>query len=232
MTRSPRKASIPRRLVLTAGLVGCLSFTGFAARGACAQGATPTDQIFYSGDPPSSTAKEPPIDCSYLPDEVRFQAQAQGACATTGGTVPTGQVVTARMSLDCTNMTDDVRAEANKRGACDNGEIQPNNTVFGNCGWSWMYGSDAGRGAAHLRWGFLSIQGTVVRRNLGISWFRYPWSWFYNDSNWMFSSFYQKTRDVWAVGGYVFASLSGNVRLTWGGTCVILYPTDSFYVSY
>ena len=214
------------------GLFCGLCFGGLGASGAFAQTATPSDQIFFSGDPPASSAKEPQIDCSYLPDEVRSQAETQGACDTKGGIVPNGPVVTARMSLDCTNMTDEARAEANKQGYCANGEIQPNNTVFGNCGWSWIYGSDAGRGAAHLRWGFLSIQGTVVRRNLGISWFRYPWTWFYNDSNWMFSSFYQKTRDVWAVGGYVFASLSGNVRLAWGGTCVILYPTSSFYVSY
>src|SRR5262245_63175566 len=120
MTRPQRKPPISRRVTHTLALVCCFSFT-FAADGAFAQ-ATPTDQIYYSGDPPTSTAKEPQIDCSYLPNDVRSEAEKQGACDTSGGIVPTGQVITARMNLDCTNMTDEARAEADKRGACDSGE--------------------------------------------------------------------------------------------------------------
>src|SRR5262249_59398503 len=108
-------------LALTCGL--CCSSLG--ASGVSAQTATPSDQIFSSGDPPATSAKEPQIDCRYLPDEVRAQAETQGACDTVGGTVPTGQVITARMGLDCSHITADVRAEANKRAACDKTEIHP-----------------------------------------------------------------------------------------------------------
>ena len=157
------------------------------------------------------------------------------------------EVVEAEAVLDCTNMAVDVRAYADANKVCDDtrtlsaeeaamipadampaGSPAPQDIRWGSCGISSIFMWSRGGGYAGVIWGFISFQGNVVRRNLTVRWAN--WSretgGYYVDSNWMFDSVYVKARSFYTRSGSVSAWMTGNVRLVWGGTCVILIPTS------
>jgi hypothetical protein len=237
MTRTEQNPSLRRRVALSLALAGGFVLAGSAGTPAFAQAPAgeADDRIYDGGAPPMSIAPEPRLNCGLVPAEVRTQAQEQGACDP-AAVIPPGTVVkSAEMGLDCTNMTPEARAYADEHRLCDGArqlhEITPDGIAWGNCGISWIYVYPGSRGTARLTWGFWSIQGRVVRRNLVVSYYRPGHSWYFSDNGWMLSDWYQRTREVWvAAPTSVIAGLSGTVRLFWGGTCAVLHPTDSAWV--
>jgi len=146
------------------------------------------------------------------------------------GAKPPVDAIEAPMRVDCTTLEGAAADYAIKNQICpDPKHPQPNDTRWGNCGSSWIYVWNRGHGNAYVWWGFASIQGTVVRRNLTASWFNYDRNTGgrFIDSNYMLSTLYSNDRVFTTAAGSVLVWLSGNVRLVWGGTCVILYPTDA-----
>jgi hypothetical protein len=154
--------------------------------------------------------------------------------------------------LDCSNMAADVKAQAAHHEACEDtrvlsgeeaaripadfvpaGGITPQNIRWGNCGSSSIYAWDRGAGRAGVVWGFQSILGPVIRRNLVVRWLNYSRNTggHFTDSNWYGSTIYSNYRSFNTGTGSVLTWLTGNVRLAWGGTCVILVPTDDVRVT-
>jgi hypothetical protein len=155
----------------------------------------------------------------------------QGSAGSTFNSQAT-DVATVSMRLDCSDMSAKAHAYAVAHGYCpadgQGATVTPNNTVYGNCGYSWLYILNLGGGYADFLYGFHSTQGAVVYRSLHVSW--YNWRYYrgggWYDTGWMASSTYSTDRRVDTYAGYVTGGLSGWVQLWWGGKCSILNPTD------
>jgi len=220
VARERDRVALARRVGLLLSLVLALTAIGGVAP-AAAQSVEPGDGADGEEIPPGELPKDP-------------------------------EVVEVQALLDCSNMTADARAFADDGKLCDDtrrltadeaaqvspgmapgGTVAPLDVRWGNCGASHIYMWNRGGGRAGTGWGFASILGTVVRRNLVVRWAN--WSrgtgGSFVDSNWMFSSVYGNSRSFTTRSGSVSVWVTGNVRLVWGGTCVLLVPTDHGWVS-
>lgn len=143
-------------------------------------------------------------------------------------------VVRGTLTLDCTHLSSKARAYAVAHNYCPSKKgSAPANTVYGNCGSSWIYIFPWGyAGEADVYYGFSSSKGTVVYRYLHVYWdssngLDGGWA----NYGYMFSSRYSSTRNVNPGRGWMYASLSGWVNLWWGGKCYLLVPWDEDYVA-
>lgn len=142
-----------------------------------------------------------------------------------------------QMVLDCAGMDEETLAYAVEQEYCtaDGAAVDPapgtQDVRFGNCGWShlfvWDESGSSGRMVAG--YGFLSIVGTVVYRNLTIGWTNVSLGTVGSsrDSGLMFSVSYANNRTLTTGNGRLFATLSGTVTLAWGGRCTLLIPSDT-----
>jgi len=154
-----------------------------------------------------------------------------------GGDGPT--IIRVPMKLDCGSLKGSALKYAREHNLCpsrdafngDNiyGGITPNDIRWGNCGWSSLFIEDLGIGAAAFHMGAGSSLGPIVRVNYNVSWVNWSTGGSGNvsGSDWLFSTVWYKTRVDNTGSGFVTATMSGNVVLAWGGTCVFLNPSDS-----
>lgn len=150
------------------------------------------------------------------------------------------EIVQVAMELDCAGMSDQALGYAVKNNLCtaDRKVIHPDvgtlDTRWGTCGASHIYVWDQSGTSGRMvaGYGFLSILGTVVYRNLTIGWTNITTGSVGSsrDSGIMFSSSYGNERTLSTGNGWVFATLSGTVTLAWGGQCTLLIPADDTVV--
>jgi hypothetical protein len=145
----------------------------------------------------------------------------------------TPNAVDVPMTLDCVNMTAKARAYAVAHEYCPSEGGLANNTVYGNCGSSWIYIHPWGyAGEADVSYGFSSSKGTVIHRALYGYWDStngLDGSW--SNIAYMASSRYSTSRNINAGRGTMYATVDGVVTLWWGGQCYLLSPYDRRYVS-
>lgn len=152
------------------------------------------------------------------------------------GLSPHAQVVgsVARMVVVCTGNTPAVQTYLVKHRLCTSSKgTSPDNTVGGNCGLSWIYGTNQGGGQVRWSIGGTSILGGIVWVAPTVKWFggangngrystSYPW---FNNPLWALPVYANSGR------GRVEGDLSGFVILWFGGTCNILNPVSIIYVT-
>ncbi|HEV8557123.1 MAG TPA: hypothetical protein VGR06_12090 [Actinophytocola sp.] len=140
--------------------------------------------------------------------------------------------VNGKMVLDCVHMTPETHKYAVENNYCTDGAT-PQNTVYGDCGYSFIYIYALGSLEAQVYYGFGSSLGAVVYRNLGVGWASTSGlSGGWNDSGVMASSTYATNRYINPGYGTTYVALGGDVVLWWGGTCTLLGPTDNRFIGY
>ncbi|MBM6400448.1 hypothetical protein [Phycicoccus sonneratiae] len=162
------------------------------------------------------------------------------AAATPDAATPVGVgVVEAPMYLDCGALRGQVRKYAVDHAYCPaagrtSGDVTPQNTVYGNCGSSFIYIEDPNwtSSTARFRYGFSSSKGIVVSRNLAVGYSGARGPGGFSDSGFMASTSYSHTSGERTTGsGYLYATLGGTVTLFWGASCTLLQPTDGEYIN-
>jgi hypothetical protein len=143
---------------------------------------------------------------------------------------PAGKLVKVKMTTNCTDMSPDVHKYAVDHNYCPSSDgAEGNNVVTGNCGDSWLWIWDDGNSSAFgYHTGVDSAQGSIAEVSWNLSW--YNWtsgaSGGTGDSNWPWSTDWERQSWLNSGRGYITAGLSGQVILVWGGTCYIGNPTD------
>jgi hypothetical protein len=164
-----------------------------------------------------------------------LEAQAASAAGPSPPGATQTLVATVPMQLDCSRLSASAMQYATSHLYCmSSGANAPNNEVGGNCGYSYLYMYNAHRGDARFHYGFHSTDGTVIDRNLTISWANWTHGVVGNfpDSIGMFNATYRNTVDKYTKSGFVTGVLYGDVFLWWGGICTLNDPTSSAEVTW
>lgn len=153
-------------------------------------------------------------------------AWAHGSTSTT-----TVTAVSAPLRLNCTTMTKEARAYATKHRLCPSGSggVQPDDTVFGNCGSSTLFVNQGyASGIARFDEAVGSTLGGITRVNYNLAWMNWSTTqgYSYNNGQWNWGTTWTNSDYFNTQLGYVTGSLGGYVVLVWGGTCDILNPGD------
>jgi len=166
---------------------------------------------------------------------VQASASTAPARSVTGSAASTVTTVKQGLSLDCAAMSASVHSYAVAHGYCATNAIssdgaRPADQEDGTCGSSsiYIYNDDDG-GQALFVWGFSSSDGSVIVRNLEISWSNWTqlYSGGYSDVDGMANANYVRSQLVNTGTGFVANGLSGSITLWWGGVCTIENPTSS-----
>jgi hypothetical protein len=163
-------------------------------------------------------------------------ALAANSAGSAASATPPTVVENVPMTVDCTRGSATVLQYAVAHGFCPAGAgvAQPQTKVSGNCGYSFLYMSNARTSRASFRYGFHSSKGHVTDRNLVVSWAN--WNRFvygnFHDSILMWNTDYSHTVAKYTQTGFVTGVLSGDVILWWGGICTIQHPTSSATVTF
>jgi hypothetical protein len=140
--------------------------------------------------------------------------------------------ITVPMTLDCESLSGSALAYAVKHNFCQSGKgggPQPQDVRYGDCGWSSLYIENLGTGTAAFHMAAGSSMGAIVNVNYNTNWTNWDKgiSGSVSGSDWLFSTTWERTRVDYTQSGFVTATMSGVVTLWWGGTCGLLYPSDS-----
>jgi hypothetical protein len=131
-------------------------------------------------------------------------------------------------------MTPSVHEYAVQHGYCANGDVSIQGEVQGDCGSAHIDTWDEQGTSGRMRagYGFRSTLGAVVYRSLRAGWTNLSsnTTGSSSDTSIMASSLYATTKTISTGNGRVFATLSGNVTLIWGGICTIGQPSDTTVV--
>jgi hypothetical protein len=150
-----------------------------------------------------------------------------------------GQLVVQEvgMMLNCADMPDDALEYAVDHNLCTpdrqnvRGGAGTQDVRVGDCGISHLFVLDQAGTSGWMvaGYGFQSILGPAIHRNLTIGWTNVSFGTVggSNDSGGMLSPTYGSTRPIFTDNGRVFATLTGTIRLVWGGQCVLLVPADT-----
>jgi hypothetical protein len=160
--------------------------------------------------------------------------------ASAAGPAPpaSAQAVVERVSmrLDCSRLSGSAVQYAASHGYCpaSGAAAVPETTVDGNCGDSFLYMWNHRGGEATFWYGFHSTKGTVLHRDLHVSWVNWNQSVLgnFNDSIYMWDASYSQTTSKYTKPGFVSGVLYGDVLLWWGGICTLLNPTSSTTVTW
>jgi hypothetical protein len=140
----------------------------------------------------------------------------------------------APMVLDCGSLKGSALRYAKEHNYCPsnkggNGDPEPSNVVWGNCGYSYLWVDDLGTGQARFRMGAGSTIGAMVSVSYNVSWVNWNTggSGSRSGTDFPLSSTWSRSRTATTGSGLVTAVLSGRVTLVWGGTCTLLNPNDS-----
>ena len=159
-------------------------------------------------------------------------ANAADVVAGVRDAVPEGATIgTAR--LDCASFTGEVAEYAQEHGYCPapGDGVRARSVQAFDCGTSWIYTYNKGiRGRQFVSYGFRSSKGIVSGRNLALGTSQ-GGGW--PDSLFMWSDYYDSGERFvgnFDSGSIQSASMSGWIRLWWGGTCTIPPISDSTVV--
>lgn len=152
---------------------------------------------------------------------------------------PVVGAIEAPMFLDCDALRGQVRKYAVDHDYCPSAGgqpvgVTPQNTVYGNCGSSFIYIEDPNwtSSTAKFRYGFSSSKGVVVSRRLAVGYSGPRGPGGFSDTGLMASTSYSHTSGERTTGtGYVYATLGGSVTLFWGASCTLLQATDGEYIN-
>jgi hypothetical protein len=154
------------------------------------------------------------------------------------GVEPAGVRIEVPMELDCVNMTATAREYAVAHKLCAaGGGATPQDYRSGTCGYSYIWLYDANvpsySGYAFTRYGYGSYLGPVATHWLTVTWFNWstggaPGTWTDVHANGL--TYYDSNKTFYTHTGWVTIHMTGSVILDWGGTCVLLSPTDGFQI--
>lgn len=146
-------------------------------------------------------------------------------------TIASPQVVP--MYLDCGSLKGSALQYAKKHNYCSSnqpsqGLPSPENIVWGDCGYSYLWIDDIGVGQARFRMGAESTLGAMASVSYSTSWYNWDTSasGVRSGTDYPLSSIWTRSRTATTGAGYVTAVMTGTVTLIWGGTCYFNGPSD------
>ena len=180
------------------------------------------------------------LSMSFMTSPAEASASAAGSPGQLATRNPTKKVVTVPLTVRCKVKSPPAERVQDLSQFCTGQaattlSVKPQNQVPGNCGTSFLYIWNYGRGHAGFEMGATSILGPIAYGSATIGWynatrnhvgtpFHEPVSGNLEPNKWL------KVEDVITASGDVFGDLYGDVIV--GDTiCSIDHPTDSQYIT-